>query len=104
MIAASNDAQTPLARDARYIRNLVQRVRLDGFGSNNGDWDSEKKIGAIAMPIIHEKKVLASLNIVYLTRALSTDEAAKKYIPALRSAVEKIAALIQEQKPFETAA
>lgn len=104
MILAGTDAQVPLARDARYVRNLVQRVRADGFGSNNGDWDTEKKIGAIAMPVRHDKKILGSLNIVYLTRALSTDEAAKKYVPALQSAVEKIGKLLLEKKRLEDTA
>ncbi|MDB5840154.1 MAG: Mhp operon transcriptional activator [Herminiimonas sp.] len=104
VLRANDDEQARLAGDTRYIGNLVKRVRQDGFGSNNGDWDSEKKIGAIAMPVIYRKKVLATLNVVYLTRALTTDQAVQKYAAPLRMAVEKIAELIQEQKLFEAGA
>ncbi len=97
LLRANDDEQSRLAKDARYIANLVKRVRDDGFGSNHGDWGKEQKIGAIAMPIVHENRVLAALNVVYLARALSTDQAVKKYAPALREAVTKIASLMQEK-------
>ena len=31
------------------VRNLVRRVRADGFGSNHGDWTAQSKIGAVAV-------------------------------------------------------
>lgn len=47
LLRASNDEQGRLAADSRFIRNLVRRVRADGFGSNAGEWDTEKKSGQL---------------------------------------------------------
>jgi len=92
VLRGENDLQARLAQDEAFVRNLVRRVRESGYGTNEGDWATEKKIGAIAMPIFHRERVLGCLNVVYLTRALTVEEALKKYGPPLRAAVEKISA------------
>ncbi|SAK93572.1 DNA-binding transcriptional activator MhpR [Caballeronia hypogeia] len=51
------------------VRNLIRRVRADGFGSNHGDWTAQSKIGAVAVPIVSRERVLASLNVVFLSTA-----------------------------------
>jgi len=101
LLRTSHDEQGRLAADSRFIKNLVRRVRADGFGSNAGEWDTEKKIGAIAMPIIHENRVLASLNVVYLARALRLDEAVLRYADSLQAAVQKITDALRERPPGE---
>lgn len=55
------------------------------------------------MPIIHESRVLASLNVVYLTRALSLDEAVLRYADPLQAAVQKITDALRERPPVELA-
>jgi IclR family mhp operon transcriptional activator len=97
VLRSGDDQQSRLAHDEAYIRNLVKRVQASGVGTNEGDWDTEKKIGAIAMPIFHRNRVLGCLNIVYLTRALAVDEALKKYGAPLRAAVEKIGSRLDAQ-------
>jgi IclR family mhp operon transcriptional activator len=90
------EEQKALASNEALIRSLVRRVRTDGFGSNHGDWVDQGKIGAVAVAIVFEERVLASLNVVFLTRAVSLAEAKRRYVPELQTAaremVEELAA------------
>lgn len=100
VIRSGNDEQAILAKDVSYIRNLRKKVDSHGFASNEGDWLSEKRVGAIALPIMSNNRVLASLNVVYLSRAMSTEDAIKKYGKALSEAVFKINQLVKDSQSF----
>ena len=97
MLRVGDDAQAPLANDARFVRNLLKTVRANGFGSNIGEWTIDRKIGAIAMPVRDEQRVIGSLSVVYLPQAIASDEAIQKFAPPLKAAVDKISALLREQ-------
>ncbi|NML32420.1 DNA-binding transcriptional regulator [Paraburkholderia antibiotica] len=93
---SGGEEQKALASNDALIRSLVRRVRADGFGSNHGDWQDQGKIGAVAVAIVFEERVLASLNVVFLSRAVSLAEAKRRYVPELqiaaREMVEELAA------------
>ncbi|WP_430364719.1 hypothetical protein [Trinickia sp. NRRL B-1857] len=78
-----------LACDDAYIRNLVRQTREDGFGSNHGDWSEQKKIGALAVAVGSNDRVLASLNVIYLSKAIAAKEAVKRFLPELKQAAEE---------------
>ncbi|MCP3020104.1 DNA-binding transcriptional regulator [Cupriavidus basilensis] len=84
------DEQAALANNAAYVRKLVARVREDGFGSNRGDWLEQRKIGAVAVPIRHADRVRGSLNVVYLARALSEQEAVKRFVAPLQDIASRV--------------
>lgn len=84
------EEQARLAGDPSFIRELVQRVQGDGYAVNRGDWAEQKKIAALAVAIRHGDRVLGSLNLVYLTRALSANEAVKRFVGPLRETVARI--------------
>lgn len=88
--------QGKLAADRRLIDNLVEQTRARGYSSNEGDWAAERKIGAIAVPVFEAGKVIATLNVIYLTRAISHAEAAKRYLPALHRASQQIEAALAQ--------
>lgn len=95
LLRAGDDEQSRLASDQVYIRNLLARVRADGFGTNQGEWnhDEEKgKIGAVAVPIMQHGHAVGCLSVIYLLRAVSMDDAIAQYVPALRDAVGRIGA------------
>ena len=87
---SGNDDQARLAADPRFVANVVERTRAAGYGSNEGEWTSQRKVGAIALPIMREGRPLGSVNIVYLTRALALSEAVRRFLPALQHAVVRI--------------
>lgn len=82
--------QQALAHDAAFVRNLVRQTRADGFGSNHGDWEDQKHIGAVAVAIASDTRVYGSLNVIYLERAISMSEATRRYVPELQQAAAEI--------------
>jgi IclR family mhp operon transcriptional activator len=91
---AGGEEQQALAKNDALVRSLVKRVRDDGFGSNHGDWAAQAKISAVAVAIVSHERVLASLNVVFLSRALSLADATRRYVPELqKAAAEMVAAL-----------
>lgn len=101
LIRLSGGAQAQLARDDRFVNALVRRVKADGFGTNTGEWTVERKIGAIAMPILDGKRVLGALNIVYLNSALTSAQAISRFSKPLKSAVDKIALRLKDSQEPE---
>lgn len=96
---AGGERQAALAADAGYIRNLVRHVREDGFSTNHGDWTEQRNISAVAVPLRIGERVLGSLNVVYLSRALKPTEAEAKFVGPLASVAAKIASTIDARRP-----
>ncbi|MDN0076412.1 DNA-binding transcriptional regulator [Crenobacter sp. SG2303] len=94
LLRSQDDAQSLLAKDEGFIRNLIEQVRSTGYSTNQGDWQEQKKIGAVAVPVLHGGKVLGSLNVIYLNRAVSQSDAIQRYVPALQQAVARISAAL----------
>ena len=91
ILAASPDPeQAQLARDDRLVGRMLERVRNEGCGTNDGEWKVEPHVGGIAVPLVFGGKVLASLSVVYLVRALSVTEATKRFLPVLSATAQKI--------------
>ncbi|HEX8788107.1 MAG TPA: transcriptional regulator, partial [Telluria sp.] len=76
---------------------LTRRVREDGFGTNYGDWTAQAKIGAVAVAVRDEERVYASLNVVFLSRAVSLADAVRRYVPPLQEAAAEIVAALGEK-------
>jgi IclR family mhp operon transcriptional activator len=94
---AGGEEQKGLASNDELIKKLVKRVRADGFGSNHGDWTAQSKIGAVAVAIVSRERVLGSLNVVFLSRAVSLAEAKRRYVPDLQTAVREMVAAFESQ-------
>ena len=88
--------QAALANDGKFIANLLEQTRSRGYASNEGDWSAERKIGAIAVPVFQSGKVIASINVIYLVRAVSHAEAATRYLPALIEAGRQLEVALNE--------
>ncbi|KVW04530.1 transcriptional regulator [Burkholderia cepacia] len=92
---AGGEEQQAFARNDALVRKLIRRVREDGFGSNHGDWTAQAKIGAVAVAISADERVIASLNIVFLSRAVSLADATRRYVPELQKTATEIAAALK---------
>ncbi|RZS84405.1 IclR family transcriptional regulator domain-containing protein [Pigmentiphaga kullae] len=86
------------SRDDTYMQNLIERYRSLGYAlSASEEGESLKSLafatnrcGAIAVPIRQKGVCVASLNVVYLRRAVSTREAVERYAPELMKVGEQI--------------
>lgn len=92
LLAAGSDEQAAFARNRALVNLLCERICAQGYATNDGEWSLQTKIGALAVPIHHGGQVLATINLVFLRKAVSVPEAARRYLPALQGAVEKIEA------------
>jgi IclR family mhp operon transcriptional activator len=92
LLRAREDEEGALARDESYIRRLIEHTRKTGYGENYAHWQSEKRIAAIALPVFKGEKVAACLSLVYVAKAMTIQDAAKRYLPMLKEAVGQIEA------------
>ncbi len=90
LLASRDTPEAKLARDPEYIEALVRRTRQAGYGSNFRDWGEEGRIAAIALPIRSAQRVLGCLNLVYIADAMTIEEAARRYLPAMQRVVDII--------------
>lgn len=96
LLVAGNDEQASFARNRVLVEQMLEKVRHQGYASNEGEWSQQVKIAAIAMPVRHKGSVLASINVVFLKKAMAVAEAVDRYLPALKAAVEKIEKRLDE--------
>ena len=90
LLVAGDDEQANFARNRVLVEQMLEKVRRQGYSSNEGEWKQQVKTAAISMPIRHKGNVLASINVVFLKKAMPIAEAAERYLPALKAAVAKI--------------
>lgn len=105
LLAGGDDEQAGFARNRVLVEKMLDKVRLQGYATNDGEWNSQQKIAALAVPLRHQGNVLATINVVFLRRAKGLDDAAQAYLPELKAAVAKIEALLDAKRhPDETGA
>ena len=94
-LLAGDDEQARLARNETLVAHMLDKVRRQGYASNEGDWSQHSKIGALAIPIRHKGNILACINVVFLNKAVKVSEAVVRYLPELKKAVDKIETLLK---------
>lgn len=90
LLAAGDDEQARFAKNRVLVSQMLEKIRLRGFATNEGEWSAQQKIAAIALPIRHSRSILGCINIIFLKKALTVSEAAERYLPDLRAAIAKI--------------
>ena len=66
------------------------RTRHRGYGENYGCWNTEERIASIAVPIRGQQQLLGCLNVVYVAKAMSIEQAVARYLPALQRTALRI--------------
>lgn len=97
LLMTGNDEQARLARNGPLVEQLLDKVRQQGYATNEGEWSEQFKIAALAVPVRHNEAVLASINVVFLKKAISTKEAVERFLPHLQAAVHKIETQLRER-------
>ncbi|WP_298718090.1 DNA-binding transcriptional regulator [uncultured Oceanisphaera sp.] len=90
LLASRNDVQGKLARNRIWVDKLIRQTRANGYGANHGEWGDEEKIGSIAVPIRHGEQVMGCLNLVYIAKAMTIEDAAKRHLGALQAVIADI--------------
>lgn len=103
LLAAGNDEQAAFARNGALVDRMLDKVRQQGYATNDGEWNQQTRIAAIAVPVRHDDHILATINVVFLKKAMSLAEAARCYLPELQSAVRKIESHLDARDSFSAA-
>jgi IclR family mhp operon transcriptional activator len=92
-LARSSAPEDEPARDKRFIAQLLAATRRAGYGAKVGDW--LPKIGSIAVPVFAGRRIVSCLNITFIASALTSSDAAARYLSKLRAAAEDLAGSLQ---------
>jgi IclR family transcriptional regulator, mhp operon transcriptional activator len=98
------------ARDAVYVARVLNQTRERGFAvserreafGNMGMRFGTNRCAAIAVPIRRKGFAVASLNLVYLTRAVSTQEIIERSLPDLVTTGRRIEQILRTDDASET--
>src|ERR1700722_6027614 len=88
MTASLVQEDAELAKDRRFIDDILSQTKNDGYASSVGG--SEAGISAIALAIPGGGPVLGSLNLIFFSSSMTPEIAAKKYLPSMKEAVKDI--------------
>lgn len=91
-----DERQADFARSPSLVSQMLEKVRQQGYATNDGEWSEQGKISAIALPITHHEQVLGSINVVFLRKAMTLAEGAARYLPDLQAAVGRIEARLSQ--------
>ena len=99
LCAKSDEPEHNFARDARFIEHLIQDVRSNGyaFGLRQRTQAAKGKSSAIAVPIISQGSLLASLALRYIDSAMTPDEVVERYLTTLQAYAKKIGEAVATQ-------
>lgn len=91
LLRSRGDEEAALARDRKFVRSLIQQTRAQGYALSLGEWREEPDFGGIAMPLRVRSEVLASVNIIFLVRAVKEQRGLLSKLAAeLKAAVTRI--------------
>jgi IclR family mhp operon transcriptional activator len=97
MLRARRDEQGTQARNAREIQRIITSTRARGFAVNARiEGKGTSRFGGVAVPIRHEGRVIACLNVVFLMRAISYDLFVEQHLSSLLATRDQIEAGIKQ--------
>ena len=79
----------------RSSRRVLRRARRGGYVAKLGD--REKRIVAVAVPILRGERVFACINTVFFRRAMSIPVAVRRCLEPLRETAAAISARLEEE-------
>jgi IclR family mhp operon transcriptional activator len=89
LLARSAHPEDSLAADRRRAQALLSAVRKQGFAERD-PMVEPRSSGTIAVPIMAEGKVLATVGVTYFTSALKRPDLVQIYVPLVQGLARKI--------------
>lgn len=88
MIDRDGDAETARQVDRRIVGHVLAETRRKGYAMR--DTALDPRTGTVAVPILHDERIVATIGITYFTRALTTRQIASELVPKLIDSREEI--------------
>jgi IclR family mhp operon transcriptional activator len=93
MLARSQEREDKLANERKRALSLLAAIRKQGFAERD-PMVEPRSSNTIAMPIIVNHRVLATVGMTYFTSALDRTDAIGRYVPLVQALAENIAASV----------
>ena len=90
MIRQRNDEQAELAHDQKFVQRVMRETRERGYSISLGEWRAEPKFGGVGVAIRLRGDVVASLNLVFLVRAVAETDSLTKLARSLQETGQRI--------------
>ena len=100
MLAGRPEEEYQLAREPEKLHAILERTRQNGYGANFQGWQLEQKIASIAVPVRSQARVIGCLNLVYIAKAMTIEQAAEKHLAALQRGTRQIEERMEEEEIF----
>lgn len=93
MLTRSQEPEDKLAAERKRALSLLATIRKQGFAERD-QMVEPRSSGTIAVPIIVNRRVLATVGMTYFTSALDRADVIQRYVPLLKSLAGNIAASV----------
>ncbi len=90
LLAQRTDALGVIARDHDHVLKLIETTRERGYAVNDGEWFSQLKFSAIAVPVFVEQHLIGAMNMVFPVGSISADELKSKWAPKLQQLAQSV--------------
>lgn len=88
----------------RLVRTLIDQTRQRGYALNQGEWNEEPKFGGVAVPLRWGERVIACLNVIYLSRGVKDEATLQTIVVALQQTAQEIEDQFAQERRTEAAA
>jgi IclR family transcriptional regulator, mhp operon transcriptional activator len=93
MLTRSQEAEDKLATERKRALALLATIRKQGFAERD-PMVEPRSSGTIAVPIIVNRRVLATVGMTYFTSALDRADVVLRYVPPVKALADNIAASV----------
>jgi IclR family mhp operon transcriptional activator len=93
MLARSQEPEDKPAADRKRALGLLAAIRKLGFAERD-PMVEPRSSGTIAVPIIVNRRVLATVGMTYFTSALDRTDVVQRYVPLVQTLADNIAASV----------
>jgi IclR family mhp operon transcriptional activator len=90
MLARSSEPEDRLAIDRRRALALLTAIRKQGFAERDPAVEPRSS-GTIAVPIVNNHRVLATVGMTYFMSAIDRSDVAQRYVPLVKALAGNIA-------------
>ena len=94
------------AQATRWVTAMLKQTREQGYGVREpGYWagadDFGNDVSSIAVPLMHSERVIACLNLLWVSDAMPTEEFARRHLATLKEAADDLARRFAVYYEFE---
>ncbi len=93
MLTRSQEPEDKLATERKRALALLATIRKQGFAERDPVVEPRSS-GTIALPIIVNQRVLATVGMTYFTSALDRADVVQRYVPLVKALADNIAASV----------